>query len=243
MQELPDDRAILLAFGDGFQTMDLAEQSRLIEWTRTSGHLLLLVPPFAPAPCERPVPWCAERLDLRPRGGEGLAKVVAGEVAHRLTGSLQTPPICGATWSDLSVCTGIYRPHPASGLFAVTCLPIWSLTVLDAAREVEAWLASLAEFAGKTRASQAPELTPLEPDHYGFLVFLLSRPFESEEHALAGLRASSIFAFSAERGLSLLKDLRERGLVVGATPTPGAQELVMQSPYAPYVSAIREVSR
>lgn len=242
-RELPDGRAIVVAFADGFQAAEPEEQSRLIEWTRSPGHLLLLVPPFAAAPCARPVSWRAERIDTVPRGGEGIAKVLAPEVAYRLTGNLQTPAVPGATWSDLSVCVGSYRLHPAAGLFAVTCLPLWSLAVLDVPREVEAWLACLLDLSGDVRVAQAPQPAALQPDHYGLLVFLLSQAFENEEQALAGLRSSSIFRFSAERGRSLLKELRDRGLVVGAALTTEAHEVVMQSPYAAYVSAVREVSR
>ena len=126
---LPESGAVLVAFADGFQAADESEQARLVEWTRAAGHVLLLVPPFAAGTCERPVPWRAERLEGGPRGGEGLAKILAGEVTHRLEGKLQTPPLPGATWSDLSVCVGTYRLHPAAGLFAITCLPLWSLAV------------------------------------------------------------------------------------------------------------------
>lgn len=242
-EELPGGRAILMAFAEGFQAAAPEEQSRLIEWTRAPGHLLLLVPPFSMKACERPVSWRAERMLAPPHGGEGIAKVLASEVGYRLIGNLQTPPVPGATWSDLSVCVGAYRAHPAAGLFAVTCLPLWSLAVLDVPREVERWLASLSELAGEARATQGPEPVPLEPDHYGLLVFLLSRAFESEEQALASLLSSPIFRFSHERGRSLLNDLRGRGLVVGAVPTPAAHEVVMRSPYAHYVTAVREVSR
>lgn len=110
-------------------------------------------------------------------------------------------------------------------------------------RELESWIACLIELAGDVRAAHASEPVALQPDHYGFLVFLLSQIFENEDQALLGLRASPIFRFSFEKGRLLFKDLRERGLVVGAAPTTEAQELVMQSPYAPYVSAVREVSR
>jgi hypothetical protein len=241
--DLPDGRAVLLAFADGFQTAEPEEQSRLVEWTRTPGHLLLLVPPFGQTQCERPVVWRAERIERAPPGGEGISKILASEVSYRLTGSLQTPSIPGATWSDLSVCVGSYRLHPAAGLFAVTCLPIWSLAVLDVAPQVEAWLASLADLAGEIRVAQTSEPAALQPDHFGLLVFLLGQRFSNEDQALAGLSASPIFGYSTERGRSLLKELRERGLVVDASPTAEAHDLVMQSPYAPYVSAVREVSR
>ena len=85
---------------------------------------------------------------------KGLAKVLAPEVAYRLTGKLQTPPLPGATWSDLSVCVGSYRLHPAAGLFAVTCLPLWSLAVLDAPEEIENWLAASSHSPETCRAAR-----------------------------------------------------------------------------------------
>lgn len=241
--ELPDGCAVALAFADAYQGAPLSEQSRLLEWTRVSGHLLLLLPPFATGACERPVSWRAERLERAPQGGEGLATMLAPEVTYRLEGKLQTPAVPGATWSDLSVCIGTYRSHPAAGLFAVTTLPLWSLSVLDAPNEVERWLATLIALAGKSVPATHSVERALHPDHYGMLVFLLSEPFENEAQAIAALSSSPIFRFSPEKGRSLLQELRDRGGVIGAAPTPAALELVMQSPYAPYVSAVREVSR
>ena len=240
--ELPSGRSAVLAFADEFQNAEEGEQTRLIEWTRAPGHLLLLLPPFAAADCERPVSWRAERMESAPRGGEGLAKVLASEIGYRLMGKLQTLAVPGATWSDLSVCLGSYRLHPAAGLFAVTCLPLWSLAVLDAPDDLESWLARLIALAGESQPAEVPLANALSPDHYGFLVFLLSRTFADEDQAIEGLRSSPIFRFAPEKGRSLLRELRDRGLVNGAMPTTEACEIVMQSPYAPYVSALREVS-
>jgi hypothetical protein len=243
IEVLPDGRAVVIAFAEGFQLAPLEEQTRLISWTRASGHLLLLVPPFATRPCERPVSWHVERMDAAPRGGEGIAKVLASEVSYRLAGNLQTPAVPGATWADLSINVGSYRVHPAAGLFAVTCLPLWSLSVLDAVQELEAWLGRLLELAGDLHVSARPEPTALRPEHYGFLIFLLSKVFDTEEQAFSHLLTSSIFRFSAERARLLLKDLRERGLVAGIAPTPAAHDLIMQSPYAHYVDAVCEVAQ
>jgi hypothetical protein len=239
---LPAGTAVVMAFADAFQTAEPSEQSRLVEWTRAPGHVLLLVPPFAAGACEHPVPWRAERIEGGPRGGEGLAKKLAGEVTHRLEGKLQTPPLPGATWSDLSVCVGTYRRHPAAGLFAVTCLPLWSLAVLDAPEETQRWLAALVALAGEAKPVTPPAQSALAPDHYGLLVFLLSRSFDDEAQAIAALHASSIFRIAPERARTLLNELRARGLVLGAVPTPEAAELVLKSPYAPYVKALREVT-
>lgn len=239
---LPDSGAVVVTFADAFQGADADEQSRLIEWTRAPGHTLLLVPPFAAGVCECPVSWRAERRESAPRGGEGLARTLAAEVTYRLEGRLQTPSVPGATWSDLSSSIGTYRLHPAAGLLAVTCLPLWSLAVLDAPDEMRGWLESLVALAGEARPVTAPTQSALSPEHYGLLVFLLSRPFADDVQMIAALRESSIFSISSEHALLLLNDLCAQGLVVGTVPTTAASELVMQSPYAPYVSALREVS-
>jgi hypothetical protein len=240
-QELPPG-GVVVVFGEDFQSACPDEQSCLIGWTRTSGRVLLLVPPFSTAQCELPVPWRAERLSGPPRGGEGFTKLLTQEVGYRLTGSLQAPAIAGATWSDLSVCVGVYRLHPSAGLFVVTCLPIWSLAVLDAATELENWLKLLISLAGPPAEERAAEPKPLEADHFGLLVFLLAQPLESEEEMLVALRRSSIFQFASDHARSILHNLQERGLVVGAAPTQEAGDLVMSSPYAAYVAAVRQVS-
>ena len=240
---LPDGGAVVLEFAETFQAAEKQERARLIEWTKAPGHLLLLLPPFGPAACDSPVTWRAERLESVPRGGQGLADLLASEVGYRLTGHLQTPAIPGATWRDLSVGLGVYRMHPAAGLFAVTTLPLWSLAVLDAVAELEGWLGSLVQLAGQSRLPLEVETAPLSADHYGFLVYLMTCPARDDEHAVDGLRSSTIFRIPEERGRSLLKDLRGRGLVDGASPTSAAEELIMQSPYAHYVSALREMNR
>lgn len=240
---LPEGPAVVVEFGEAFQDTEQDERARMIEWTRVPGHVLLLLPPFTKGACESPVTWQAERLTSAPRGGEGLAQVLGPEVSYQLTGKLQVPALPGATWSDCSVCLGVYRLHPAAGLFAVTTLPLWSLAVLDAPEDLERWLSRLVLLAGESKPAQAPEPAALLADHYGFLVFLLSWPLGDEEQAIEGLRSSPVFQISRERGLSLLKDLQDRGLVDGAKPTTEAEELVMQSPYAHYVSALREVNR
>jgi len=239
---LPEGRAVVMAFGESFQGADRTEQARLLEWTRIAGHLLLLIPPFVTGMCDVPVSWRAERIEGAARGGEGLARVLATEVTHRLDGKLQTPPMPGATWADLSVCLGTYRLHPAAGLFAVTSLPLWSLTALDAADELSGWIDALSALAGESMPVEQPTERALTPDHFGMLVFLLSRSFADEEEAIAALQSSSIFRIGQDRARQLLTELRERGHLVGAKPTAESSALVMKSSYACYVGALREVS-
>ena len=94
----------------------------------------------------------------------------------------------------------------------------------------------------KINQPPCPLKDALSPDHYGLLVFLLSKRFADEEQAVAALGSSTIFRIAPERTNALLNQLRRQGLVVGALPTTEATELVMQSPYALYVGALREVT-
>ncbi len=239
---LPQGPSTVLMFGEEFQAATSREQSLFAAWARPAGRLLLLLPPFTLGASDVPVTWGVERMESSPRDGSGLAKILAGEVTYRLTGRLQPPSEIASVWPDLSVCNGMYRAHPASGLFLVTCLPLWSLTVLDVPQDAQAWIEGWMDLAGDPD-SPALEATGLEPDHFGFLVFLLSFPFRDEEQAFAHLANSPIFRFAPERARALLDQLQERGLVLGAKPSKEAYDLVMESPYAPYVSALREVSR
>lgn len=242
VDELPASGMVLL-FGEDFQTAPERHQRDLVEWTRQPGRVLLLLPPFRPEETVVPVPWKVERMTTAPSGGEGISRRLANEVTHRLTGRLQSAPIPGSTWQGLSVSTAIYRSHPASGVFAATCLPIWSLTVLDLEPDLRAWLQAVEGLAGEPRVTAVQEPAPLRPEHFGMLVFLLSCSFSSDDDALDRLEASDLFRFSRAEGTRLLADLQRRGLTVAATPTDEAERMVMESPYAGYVGAIREAAR
>lgn len=240
---LPVTGSIVLEFGEAFQVADQHERAQLIEWTRSPGHVLLLLPPFTKESCHSPVTWQATRHNNAPQGGEGLAKHLASEVCYQLTGKLQPPTFPGASWSDNSASVGVYRLHPSSGLFAVTTLPLWSLSVLDRPDELNDWLCNLALLAGESNTEEVNEAEPLTPEHYGFLVFLMSTSCREEEGVIDEMQSSPIFQISEPRSRSLLKDLQNRALVDGTDPTAEARELIMQSPYGHYVSALREVNQ
>jgi len=240
---LPDTGSVILEFGEAFQVAEQDERAQLFEWTRAPGHVLLLLPPFTKESCHFPVTWHATRSNKVPQGGEGLAKHLASEVSYQLTGKLQTPTFPGALWRDNSASVGVYRLHPSSGLFVVTTLPLWSLSVLDRPDDLIDWLCNLALLAGESNTEEVNEVQPLTPEHYGFLVFLMSTSLREEEDVIDGIELSPIFRISEVRSRFLLKDLQDRAFVDGTVPTAEARELIMQSPYGHYVSALREVNQ
>ena len=73
------------------------------------------------------------------------------------------------------------------------------MAVLDAPGDLESWFTSLVSLAGESQPAKAPVVTALSPDHYGFLVLLLSQTFTDEEQAL--LRGAPVITGAAyERG-------------------------------------------
>ena len=76
-ETLPDDGGVVVMFGEDFQQGDVAEQKRIINWTRSPGRVLLLLPPYKLASCSLPVAWRPERIETPPTGGESFDGVLA----------------------------------------------------------------------------------------------------------------------------------------------------------------------
>jgi hypothetical protein len=240
---LPDGPAQVVMFGEEYQKLDEVSQDKLLAWARAAGRLLLLVPPYSAVECNKPVRWSTERLTKAPHGGEGLGRLLASEVQYKLNGQLTTPAIQGATWPDLSTATALYRAHPASGILVVTCLPIWSLKVLEHSKMLREWLDALYELAGKaTQKEEPPEQSPLRPEHYSVLIHLMMGGFQSMEEALEALSHSTIFSLSKEVAQPLIVELLERGLLTEATPNQKAIDALMDSPYAIYAEEVMRES-
>jgi len=238
VEDLPSAAGSVFLFGEEFQAASQAEQERLIQWTKQAGRVLVLLPPFSTGRCERPVSWWVERIEPVRSQAEGLTGYLVPEIQHRLQGQLQVPAILGSR-TERGPVVATHRVHPAAGLFLVTCLPLWSLAVLEVPAKLEQWLEEIRSMAGTPAPGPPTEERPLEPEHFGFLIFLLSGEFASVDDALAALGRSPIFAFAPERARRLLADLTERGLIQGARPTRAAEALVTESPYAAYAAALR----
>ena len=148
----------------------------------------------------------------------------------------------GASLPDWGKIVGVYRLNPAAGIFAVTVLPLCSLSVLDKAACTRQWLADLGNLAGTREEVPVKEVAPLRPDHYGMLVFLCSVKKADRTSAMFALEESSIFSWPQPVAHKLMDELSARGLIEDAMCTEAALDLVCQSPYAAYLSAMNEVT-
>ena len=246
IESLPNEFGLCMAFGSDFQTADVPTQHAWVNWTVLSGRTLLLIPPFNVTECKLPVSWRAFRPQKPdPVGTDTLGKLVASEVRFEIAGTLQTAVEVVGGWKGACVHTAYYRKHPHSGLFAITCLPLWSLTVLDHRRTIQDWLQTLSGLAGESAPVIAVEelTTEFRPnrDHFAMMLHLCERDFVSSDEALERLADSPVFAIPEESARRCLGSLEEAGLVNSGKLTEKGREMLLDSQYAVYATAIGRI--
>lgn len=243
IESLPNEFGLCMAFGSDFQTADITTQQAWVNWTVLSGRTLLLIPPFNVTECKQPVSWRAFRPQKpEPIGADHLGKLIANEVRFEIAGTLQTAVEVVGEWKGGGVHTAYYRKHPHSGLFAITCLPLWSLTVLDHRRTIQEWLETLGSLAGESAPTVSLEETTTEfrpnRDHFAMMLHLCERDFASTEEALDRLSESLVFAIPEASARQCLASLEEAGMVNSGKLTDKGRETLLDSPYAVYATAI-----
>jgi hypothetical protein len=247
---LPDKPGIGLLFGTDFQE-NKETQLSWFTWSQAPGHTLLLIPPFKSATCSLPVDWEAmRRTNPASIQGNPFLQLLATEVQFEFRGQFQVAQPNGL-WDDQSFCTLFYRKHPHSGIFAVTCLPLWSLLVLDHASELQNWLKVLHSLVGTAHASLSDNQTEEksnsfqpQPQHFTLLLHLLTKQFSDELSAIDTLKASPIFQpIETEIAEASLKDLQANDLVCGTKLTQAGRSVLANSPYGIYAQELEAIAQ
>lgn len=246
VEDKPLSAGLCLLFGTDFQDASEQLQHDWYNWSQEPGRTLLLIPPFETGQCTVPCEW-----EIQRRSGAGiqqglpLLQALAPEVRYELQGQLQVATSLGGTWDDLSICTAYYRKHPHSGVFALTCLPLWSLAVLDRERELQAWLEKLHSLAGTSVETEATQTTSFEPkpEHFTVMLHLLSRRFSSETEALTELQSSPIFTIDIQTAHSYFAELKSHGLVEGGRLTDKGLDVIRRSPFLAYAEELETLTQ
>ena len=239
-KDLPES-GIYLLFGKDFQEAEEARQKAWYDSAQKPNRMLLLVPPFKTVECSIPCQWSIIRTsgsnlqqDLL------LPKLLAPEVLYELQGQLQIANQIGGQWENSSINTAYYRQHPHSGIFAITCLPLWSLAILDCQSQLHYWLEEFYSLVGQSPNTTIVEQTSFVPKakHFTVLLHLLTQNFTDQTVALVALENSSIFSIDLQVAQSCLTELESQGFVAGANITTKGKNLIHQSPYSAYADAL-----
>ncbi|MBD2198565.1 MULTISPECIES: hypothetical protein [Calothrix] len=237
---------LCLMFGIDFQEAAESQEKDWYNWSQEPGRTLLLIPPFETKKSSIPCNWeIRRRSGVKPQQDSPLVKALAPEVDYELQGQLQIASEIGGAWEDMSINTAYYRKHPHSGIFAITCLPIWSLAVLDKEQELQKWLETLHSLAGQPVENQAVDQTSfqLKEEHVIVMLHLVSQKFVDAATALTALQSSTIFSLDRNTAQTCLGDLQSQGLVKGVQLTESGIDVIRQSPYLAYAEELEALAR
>jgi hypothetical protein len=240
---IPDrSTGVCLFFGGEFQKLNKPAQSEWLDWSQTPGRVFLLLPPFQVGFITPLLDWEILSAGSVPDSlAPPLARRLSGEVRFQLKGAFQVPAKPSGAWDNGTVNTCFYRRHPHAGLFAVTCLPLWSLALLDAKGELKQWLAELFSVAGKPVEEEQPTEVAafnLRPDHYALLLHLCSEEFASDDQALKALPKSELFRVPPAKARQYLTDLETHGLAKNGRLTIAGRSALAESPYEPFAAEL-----
>jgi hypothetical protein len=247
--ELPDS-GLLLVHGKLFQELNGSEQETWWQWAGKPGCTLLLVPPFVPGGVFGRLDWQITVRDDAATSNDGIiSRLLGSEVNLNLIGGDgEFDRTLGHQWADYSVNTRYIKQHHGTGVFAATCLPLWSISLLDHSQETLKWLESFIALAGDAVASdsagaQAPEVE-LEPTDYTLMVCMQAWGIHTAEEVGAALsqEAASLFSISESDIVEGAARLRLLGLLNDAGLTNVGCDVLDESPYAPYVERLKEES-
>jgi hypothetical protein len=239
---LPPEYGLCMAFGSEFQAHDEESQREWTRWAEPAGRTMLLMPPFKMAVTTIPVAWRVYRPQRVEADANKLAKLLASEVRYELTGTVQIATDIGGQWKGGGINTGYYRKHPHAGLFAMTCLPLWSLMVLDHRDVLQNWLRALHGLAGEpapqhSTSEQSHAFHPSKA-HFAMLLHLCEQVFGSADEAVAALADSPVLTMPAVAAQQCLQQLEEAELAVDGKLTEAGRAVLFDSPYAAYAEAM-----
>jgi hypothetical protein len=238
---------ICLFFGNEFQKLDKAVQSEWLDWSQAPGNVFLLLPPFQLGSITTLRDWEVISLgSVADSMAPPMARLLTGEVRVQLKGTFQVPAKPAGAWDNGTVNTCFYRRHPHAGLFAATCLPLWSLALLDARVDLREWLADLAALAGKP--VEEDQKTPaaafnLKSEHYALLLHLCSGQFSSDDEALKALSKSEFFRLPAFPASEYLTELETHGFAKAGRLTKAGRTALAASTYEPYAAELEAQNR
>lgn len=241
----PGGLGLVLGTGRDYQGAGGDEQAAWLSWCAQPGGVLLLMPPFQIGTAYGPKNWSVEELagaPVFPAPANALLAKVAGEISLRLSGSLARPRHPGIEVDVSPMMNGCFRRHPASGLFAVTCVPLWSLYLLEHGALVKAWLLTWLELAGKPTADGAQERKnhdlSLGQKHFAIMLHLCPGTHGSRKAALESLMWSPHIGLEKEEAESAYLELETAGLAENGKLTAKGLAQLERSPYWPYAEAL-----
>ena len=240
------EEGLVLMHGNSFQAMKKDEQDVWWAWCKQPGRTLLLIPPFDAGAIYTNLDWTIEIGSVEDQeGNKSLPALIATETTAVITGAdgnFDRPH--GDQWRNFTFNTRHYKVHSRSGQFAATCLPLWSITLMDHAVDTRNWLNQLHTNAGEYTEAQDETIDssePLNDTDYATLLIAHTWQVGSIDNIHSCLEKSSgLFRISNDDLEASHKKLLGLNLLNTHGPTANGANELLTSPYAIYAEKLAE---
>lgn len=243
------EAGVLLMLGKDFQASGDVDRDVLTSWCAGPGRTLLLLPPYHEGSVLASLDWTIGFRDaVAQPEGRRVPDLLAQETTYLLHGrDGDCDPQGGHQWLDYSVNTRFSKAHSGSGVLAVTCLPLWSITLLNEVAALDHWLRALhrhaglaAEHRGAVAVVAGP--APLAPEALGVMVCLCGWQTGDPDVIFSALAAQPVpmFQLNRERVAELLPELQAGGYLDEQGLSAAGVAALRASPYWGFAVRLRE---
>lgn len=246
-EEMPQS-GILLMIGKDFQELTNEEKKVLFQWTHSPGRTLLLLPPFNQGRLLDELDWNCDFKEKSAETEDDFVGLLKDEVNHEILGDQgKCDQQYGHQWSNRSVNTRFYKAHSGTGIFAMTCLPLWSISLLGETERCLSWLAGLTQQAGQpTQESESlveNDTFELNAQHYSVMVCAYawrSGNLDKLQDYLSHqtIPIMQVDAINLTQGI---EDLAKAGMLNDDGLTPQGCDVLKSSPFWEYAVQMRKM--
>ena len=231
--ELPE-KGSLIMFGQNWQQLNDEQQNIYSKWLKLPGRQVLLIPPFREGRISHNLDWQVK----------GLAASLSDEIKYTFDAvSCQFDRASGHRWENGELNTLFFKLHATSGQFAVTSLPLWSLTCLDESAVVNEWFVALFDFAGMPKVikqalpAETNKLVLLDA-HHVLLCCAYGKTFEKDIQLIERVKRLGLFRVDDEDLINALADIESHQLLNNGCLTQTGEDILMASPYKIYADEL-----
>lgn len=249
------EAALVMMLGEEFAESP-AHKDAWLQWAKQPSHVLLLLPPFQQGTLVEGLDWQFALMPEvqqapEPTGeADALLSKLAPEVSHELIGRDGTSNReAGHCWRDGAINTRYWKAHANSGIFAATCLPLGSISLLGEGDALRGWLGALSRHVGRVahRPLDGAEEISAPPSAEQIAVMVCCYAYGvATEAALRAALSSQVIPVMKLSGFDLeglFIDLRSNGWLEDAGLSISGLTLLRDSHYWRYAEELREMAQ
>jgi len=246
-EEMPH-AGLCLMIGKNFQELDSDKKTGLFQWSQSPGRTLLLLPPYNQGGVLEELDWVCSFKEKNTETEDDFVGLLKDEVNHEILGEQgKYDQQYGHQWLNRSINTRFYKAHSGTGIFAMTCLPLWSISLLEETERCLSWLAGLTQQAGQpiqdNKRPEESDTFKLNAQHYSVMVCAYawrSGNLDKLQHYLTH-QTIPIMQSDAINLVQGIEDLLQAGLLNDEGLTQLGCETLNGSPFWGYAEQMREM--